>query len=170
MANSQTGPQKNRQKTVSLSSMIESGEIKKDEYDSLLNSLKEQGITSIRDDSRLVYAFLSKRLTPQWTAERVVHELCLTYYLYNYTDYPAYSKDILPLLAKYCNEKAGMPYHVAWNHVHKYMVPQFKFVAIERNGGLPSVWPWMEKNEEVSAETLNEVPSELPTEESETPM
>ena len=146
MPETQTGLQKNKQKTVSLSKLIESGEIKKEEYDSLLSLLKNEGITDIRDDSRLVHAFLTNRLTPQWTKERVVQELCLTYFLYNYTDYPTYSKEVLPILAKYCNEKAGMPYHVAWNHVHKYMVPQFKYVAIEKAGGMPDVWPWKKES------------------------
>ena len=39
-----------------------------------------------------------------------------------------------------------MPYHVAWNHVHKYMVSQFKYVAIEKAGGMPDVWPWKKES------------------------
>jgi len=146
MSEPQTGTSKHKQKTVSLSKLIENGDIDKVEYDALLDSLKKEGINEVRDDSRLVHAFLCKRLTPQWTRERVVQELCLTYFLYNYTEYPEFSRDVLPIFAKYCHEKAGMPYHVAWSHVHKYMVPQFKFVAIEKAGGLPDTWPWNVKN------------------------
>ena len=130
-------------KNVSIQKLLaENSDVNKGEYDQLLTELKAEGIDFIRDDSRLVHAYLTNKLSAQWTRDRVVQELCTTYFLYNYTEYPTYSKNILPLLAKYCHEKAGMPYHVAWNHVHKYMVPQFKFVAIERAGGTPSVWPW----------------------------
>jgi len=130
-------------KNVSIEKLLaEDKTVKKEEYTQLLAQLKNEGIDTIRDDSRLVHAFLLGKLSAQWTRERVVQELCTTFFLYNYTEYPTYSKNILPLLAKYCHEKAGMPYHVAWNHVHKYMVPQFKFVAIERAGGTPATWPW----------------------------
>ena len=130
-------------KNVSIQKLLAEDEsVNKSEYDQLLAQLNAEGIDTIRDDSRLVHAFLQGKLSAQWTRDRVVQELCTTFFLYNYTEYPQYSKNILPLLAKYCHEKAGMPYHVAWNHVHKYMVPQFKYVAIERAGGTPSKWPW----------------------------
>ena len=136
-------------KNVSIQKLLaEDQSVNKTEYDQLLTQLAAEGIESIRDDSRLVHAYLLGKLSSQWTRERVVQELCTTFFLYNFTEYPSYSKNVLPLLAKYCHEKAGMPYHVAWNHVHKYMVPQFKFVAIERAGGTPTTWPWKNKDAE----------------------
>jgi hypothetical protein len=135
---------------VSLKKFLETAsEDAKKRYSEVESCMKEQKL-EIRDDSRLVQAYLDDVLGKEWNPEKIKNELCVTHYLYNYTEYGNYSSKMFPLIAKFFHDKLNMPWSVAWGHSKKHIIPMLKYVATEQEGGIPTTWPWLEATEVVT--------------------
>lgn len=139
---------------ASISKFLETAsDESRERYENVQRCMKEQGL-EIRNDSRLVLSYLEDSLGREWTPEKITNELCVTHFLYNYTEYGSYATKMFPLIAKFFHEKLNMPWAISWNHSKKHIVPMLKYVATEQVGGIPSTWPWM------STEVVTDVPEQ----------
>ena len=102
----------------------------------------------IRDDSRLVWSFITNSLPATWTKKRIFQELALTHYIHNYTDYPySFQKliEIRAYLERQHYEQTGEKRDFG-EYVRDMIVPIFRIEAmIKKHPGLdfPIKWPWL---------------------------
>ena len=91
----------------------------------------------IRPDSRLCYCYINNKLDESWSLEKVVFELCVTHWLFNFTDYPERCDAALKYYYGIFNNKTA-----CHNYFKMYIQPQIKLDVIFHTGGLPLKWPW----------------------------
>ena len=89
----------------------------------------------LRDDSRLVWSFVSGQL-PGWTEAKVMDELCLVQYLHSHTDYVSKFKCTIPIVKLNIEQQvfAGMDSSRASSHayeyVQKFVIPLYRIQAM----------------------------------------
>lgn len=105
----------------------------------------------LRDDSRLVWAFVTDQLDHNWPFERVIHELALHHYLYNYTCYRSYIQDISFQKQELMNtvfkdiDQEDAKYY-ADKFIRDYMLPYRRMVFMlneHQPDEMPNIWPWL---------------------------
>jgi len=109
-------------------------EIRKKELEEELRKYKLE----IRPDSRLCYCYIHEKLDKTWSLDKVVFEICVTNWLWNYTDY----KDRCDYVLKHMmnNFRAKTICH---NYFKLYVQPNIKIDTINFMGGIPLKWPWI---------------------------
>lgn len=102
--------------------------------DELYMELKKHNL-EIRSDSRLCYCYINNKLDKSWSLEKVVYELCVTHWLFNFTDYP----EICDITFKHYYDL--FENKTQCNTYFKMVIqPQIKLDIIHRC--LPLKWPW----------------------------
>ena len=92
----------------------------------------------IRSDSRLSYCYINNKLGEEWDIKKVVFEICLTNWLFNYTNYPLICDSVFKHYSKlFVNKSMG------YNYVKTYVQPHIKYQTIHSMGGIPQKWPWI---------------------------
>lgn len=105
----------------------------------------------LRDDSRLAWAFARNQLGPEWNFCRVIHELALNHYMYNYTNYRAYTNDIHIQKQVLVNTTfGGLPERDAKRYteefIRDYLLPYRRFIYMINYytpQEMPKIWPWL---------------------------
>ena len=113
---------------------MEEIEIRKNE---LQSELKKYNL-EIRGDSRLSYCYINNTLGSEWDIKKVVFEICLTNWLFNYTNYPIICDSMFKHYSKLFVNKS-----VGYNYVKTYVQPYIKSHTIYSMGGIPQKWPWI---------------------------
>lgn len=95
---------------------------------------------TIRDDSKLAWAYIKGNLGALWTPERVADELAIIYYLYNYTNYADYTlkhQFNVPMSSMHSSE-------FIQNFINPMKRIEFMF-ALFPDGRFPTekTWPWV---------------------------
>lgn len=113
----------------------------------ILKSVADVVGVTIRNDSRLAYAWVKGTTTKDETVHDVIYELCTMRWLYEYTDYPQ-------LLQAHCkNEEKRLRLEGHSPEVHREQMQRrrpllswfARNAAISNHGGVPSIWPWLWK-------------------------
>ena len=92
----------------------------------------------IRKDSRLCYCYIHDNLNSEWDLQKVVYEICITNWLFNYTDYKLRCDYAFKYFSHMFNNKT-----VGHTYVKNFIQPQIKIDTINQMGGLPKIWPWI---------------------------
>lgn len=119
-----------------------------DERRRVLEELMAAQGMEIRPDSSLCKCFIAGTLDPSYTAETVTFLCGLHKFLYLYTPYSARCSVILPAIANGLSSSLGS-YDSAWKYVVQHEAPLLKLSVLEEVGGVPTVWPWLEQQQEV---------------------
>jgi hypothetical protein len=95
--------------------------------------LRERNL-EFRDDSRLVWAFVTGSLPPTWTMEKVMDELTLLQYIYRETLYTSKYSSSIPVikttLEKSTFHKNSDPSGKAFQYVQRYVIPVCRIAAV----------------------------------------
>lgn len=116
------------------------------------HELKEQRGIELRDDSRLVWSFVTNQLAPGWTKEKVMDELCLLQYIFAHTPYSQHYRSSIPVVKHEIETQlfAGYPQPFAsaraFEYVQKFVIPLYRIAAMlsaHPDQKFPVTWPWM---------------------------
>lgn len=124
----------------------------------LAKVLQSRTDLTLRDDSRLAWAYATQTLPQTWTAETVADEIALTTYLHAYTHFTDTLKETVPLAqaefeTKLRNECPAIPPEeiesLAQFYTKSFIVPLLKLHCLfetHPDGKVPPPWPWQEKS------------------------
>jgi hypothetical protein len=136
--------------------------------------LYEQRRLHIRDDSRLVWSFVTQTLPEGWDETKVMDELCLLQYIHQYTDYVQQYKSTIPIVKQNIEQQVflGSPFASAqaYEYVQKCVIPLYRIQAMMEahpDQELPTVWPWLWDSLEAPASDCDEEEEEEEPEEKE---
>jgi len=99
----------------------------------------------LRDDSRLTWNWATGYLPAFWDMDRVIHEIVLTHYLYNYTDYPERLKYTIPLIKNHLRFSKGFSRAETFMFVQTYVIASLRMESIMSAKECSFNWPWLTK-------------------------
>lgn len=110
-------------------------------YDALCRALSEQGVR-FRVDSNLCKCYVMGALDESHTAQSVARSVAVHKFLYEHTTYPSLcSSHIYPMVQRLSGPLGS--WDAAWRFVESYEAPLMKGMAVQLEGGIPEVWPWL---------------------------
>lgn len=96
----------------------------------------------LRPDSALCKSYMANRVDKSYTAS-VVAEICALHkFLYEYTSYSFDCAVQIPIMLASLADPLGSE-AAAYSYIKCHEIPILKHVAIEKSGGIPTVWPWI---------------------------
>jgi len=96
----------------------------------------------VRPDSALCKSFIAGTTDDSYTAA-VVADICAMHkFLYEYTSYAIDCAIQIPYMVDNLSGPLGSA-TAAMNYIKQHEVPMIKTLAIEKTGGMPTVWPWL---------------------------
>jgi hypothetical protein len=143
---------------------------------SLSDELFDKYNLTLRDDSRLGWSFVTKSLSSEWTRQKVMDELCLMFYLHNYTDYESQFKHIIPTIKQNLESElfSTLPKasFYSFEYVRKFVIPLYRIRSILNTcptQEFPTIWPWLSTtpNEEGDTTSFSEPSNEFEDDEDE---
>ena len=130
--------------------------------ETLRTLLWEVARVSLRSDSQLARKFVDNKLESHWNVHKIIYELCLTHYLYEYTPYRRLLEQELPKLKEMFME--DLPFnqlrneHYVQEHVRCYCIPFLKFLAVFKSKkSIPTIWPWLDSDFVVNGELVDKL-------------
>lgn len=121
----------------------------------LASKLFQERRLQIRDDSRLVWSFVTDTLAPGWDETKVMDELCLLQYIHQYTDYVQQYKSTIPIVKQNIEQQIFLDSPCAstqaYEYVQKFVIPLYRIQAMfeaHPDGHMPTEWPWLHKGDE----------------------
>jgi len=138
------------------------------ELTNLSNELMGKYYLTLRDDSRLGWAFATGTLPPEWTRQKVMDEICFMHYLHNYTQYETEFKHVIPTVKQSIENElfAGLPKSsfYSFEYVRKFVIPLFRIRSMLNAcpyQNFPKIWPWVLQHEQdESPNNLEEIISD----------
>ena len=97
----------------------------------------------IRPDSKLCRSYIAGKLSHEWSLRRVVDESALMHWLYSCTLYPVYLAQASAHWRAYFFDTADFDAFFRCE-----IIPTVKLHTIRLHGGVPKVWPWLQKEPE----------------------
>jgi len=140
-----------------------------DKLNNLVAKMRTTYQLDIRDDSRLVWSYITNNLHPSWTEQYIMNELCLMHYIYNATKYQDHFASTIPVVHDHLQRTLFANYPQYTNeYVRKFVIPLYRIRAMmdahEEDNSYPTKWPWIDYESTMSSSSSDTSSEEYSTE------